>query len=87
MKFSVTFASKAWEQYLHWGDTDPATQTKINRLIADIAIGNPYQGIGKPERLVGSFSGWGSRRITQEHRLVYRIHQGGIEIAQCFGHY
>lgn len=87
MKYSVTFAPAAWDEYLHWVATDPDVTNKIHALIVDISQGHPYQGIGKPEKLQGNLSGWASRRITGKHRLVYRVHQGGLEIAQCFGHY
>lgn len=61
---------------------------RINNLIRDIKR-DPYSGdgTGKPELLAGNLSGWASRRITGEHRLVYRVRDEGIEIASCYGHY
>jgi toxin YoeB len=87
----VVFSDDAWEDYLVWQKTDPAILGKINRLIQD-ARRTPHTGIGKPEALKGSLASWWSRRITGEHRLVYRV-QGkrgvdqNIEIAQCRLHY
>jgi toxin YoeB len=59
---------------------------KVNALIEDIQR-NPYRGLGKPERLKRNLAGWWSRRITREHRLVYRVRGGELQIAQCRYHY
>ncbi|WP_374986267.1 Txe/YoeB family addiction module toxin [Streptomyces fradiae] len=79
-------SSQAWEQYVHWVNADPKMVKRINRLLKDISR-TPFQGIGKPEPLKGNLSGWWSRRITDEHRLVYRVSDDHIEIAQVRYHY
>lgn len=76
----------AWEDYLYWQTHDKAMLKKINELLKDIAR-NGYKGIGKPEPLKENLSGWWSRRINDEHRLVYRIDDGVCQILQCSGHY
>lgn len=88
---NLFWSSAAWDEYSEFYDHDPAIAQKINSLIADIRR-SPYAGLGKPEPLRGSLSGWWSRRINQEHRLVYRIAgtRGGdqrLEILQCRFHY
>ena len=80
------FSACGWEDYLYWQTQDKKTLKRINKLIEDIAR-NGYDGIGKPEPLKNNFSGWWSRRINDEDRLVYRISGNVIEIAQCKGHY
>ena len=82
----ILFSSQAWDEYQDWQRTDKQTLKKINELIRDIAR-NQHQGIGKPEPLKYALSGFWSRRITQEHRLVYRIEGDVIEIAQLRYHY
>lgn len=77
---------EAWEDYIYWQSQDRKTLKRINQLLQDISR-NGYEGIGKPEPLKGDYSGWWSRRIDAVNRLVYRIHQGQIEIAQCRSHY
>ena len=87
----VNFADDGWDDYLHWSRTDAATHQRLNDLIEDVRR-HPFAGLGKPEALKGDLSGWWSRRITGEHRLVYRV-QGRkgedqrIEIIQCRYHY
>ncbi len=76
----------AWEDYLYWQTQDKKTLKRINLLIQDISR-NGYEGIGKPEPLRGDLSGWWSRRIDDTNRLVYRIRNGQLEIAQCRTHY
>jgi toxin YoeB len=80
----------AWEDYLYWQATDPKIVKSINDLIDDCAR-DPFKGLGKPEPLKHALQGWWSRRITIEHRLVYRpVGKGNdkrIEIAQCRYHY
>jgi toxin YoeB len=80
----------AWEEYLHWFATDRDKVEKINQLLRDIRR-SPFAGLGKPEPLRGSLAGWWSRRITGEHRLVYRVVGKGaerhVEIVQCRYHY
>jgi len=84
---NVLFSGRGWEDYLHWQQFDPKILKKINQLIQDISRNDPYEGIGKPEPLKHAFSGYWSRRITDEHRLVYRISDERIEIAQARYHY
>lgn len=83
---SVKFSARAWEDYLYWQSTDKKILEKINRLIED-ASRNAFEGIGKPEPLRGDLSGFWSRRIDREHRLVYRPREGTLEIASCRFHY
>jgi toxin YoeB len=82
----LVFSDAAWEQYLQWQAEDGKTLQRINTLIKE-ASRTPFAGIGKPEPLRGDLSGWWSRRLTQEHRLVYRVKDGMLEIAQCRYHY
>jgi len=81
---------EAWEDYLFWQARDRGTTDKINTLLKDIRR-TPFKGLGKPEPLRGVLAGWWSRRITAEHRLVYRIVGTGaeqrVEIAACRYHY
>ncbi len=76
----------AWDDYVWWQKEDRRTLKRINQLIRDIAR-NGNDGIGKPEALKHSLSGYWSRRITGEHRLVYRIVDDEIRIASCRYHY
>ena len=86
----LLWTDKAWQDYLYWRSTDPDTVKRINALIEDIGR-NPFRGLGKPEALKFAFAGWWSRRIEQEHRLIYRVSgkrgQQVLEIAQCRYHY
>ena len=99
----LIFAERGWEDYLYWQRCDPAptkgareratrqrtdkkTLKRINTLIKDIKR-NPYSGIGAPEPLKYNWSGFWSRRITKEHRLVYVVEKDAILIAQCRFHY
>ncbi|MFD1254382.1 Toxin YoeB [Devosia equisanguinis] len=77
----VAFMSKGWEDYLYWQATDKQVIKKLNSLIKDCQR-SPFEGIGQPEALKHEFSGWWSRRITDEHRLVYRLVEDRLEIAQ-----
>ncbi len=80
----------AWDDYLYWQEIDPAVTRRINELVKD-ALRTPFKGIGKPEPLKGVLAGWWSRRITGDHRLVYRISGKGeaqqLEVAACRYHY
>ena len=76
----------AWEDYLYWQKQDKRTLNKINQLLKDIDR-NGYEGIGKPEPLVGDLSGYWSRRIDEKNRIVYKIEKGQIIIIQCGSHY
>lgn len=86
----LVWTSRAWEDYLYWQETDRATLRKVNELIRD-ATRQPFVGLGKPEPLKGELAGWWSRRITGEHRLVYRVvgqaEDRRLEIVQCRFHY
>lgn len=77
---------EAWEDYLYWQIQDRKTLKRINALIKDIES-NPFEGIGKPEALKYDLSGFWSRRIDERNRLVYRIKNNILEIAQCRTHY
>jgi toxin YoeB len=82
----LAFHPQAWEDYLHWQKEDRMILKKINQLIRDIQR-DQFDGIGKPEALKNDLSGFWSRRITDEHRIVYRIEGDELIIAQCRGHY
>lgn len=82
----LTFSPQAWEDYLYWQETDAKIVARIHLLIKEI-LRTPHSGIGKPERLKHARAGYWSRRITAEHRIVYRVVEGGIQIAQLRYHY
>lgn len=82
----LVFAEKAWEDYLYWQKTDKKILKRINALLKDITR-DPFEGIGKPEPLKHALSGYWSRRINDEHRVVYKIHDGSLFIAQLRYHY
>jgi toxin YoeB len=82
----LVFDEDAWHDYLHWQQHDRTLLRKLNRLIEECTR-TPFDGTGKPEPLRGDFSGWWSRRITEEHRLVYRVEADSLLIAQCRFHY
>jgi toxin YoeB len=77
---------EAWEDYVYWQTQDRKTLKKINTLIQDIER-NGYNGIGKPEPLKGDLSGFWSVEIDKKNRIVFRIENGKLEIAQCGSHY
>ena len=77
---------EAWEDYVYWQTQDKKTLKRINLLLKDIDR-QPYSGIGKPEPLSGNLSSYWSRRIDLYNRIVYRLHEGRIEIIQCGTHY
>ena len=83
---TVTFAKSALAHFQAWAAEDPVVQARIVALIHDIAR-SPFSGIGKPEPLKHELSGYWSRRITREHRLVYKIKDDTIFIASCKFHY
>ena len=76
----------AWNDYIYWQTQDRKTLKRINLLIKDISR-DPFQGIGKPEPLKGELSGFWSRRIDEEHRLVYAVEEKIIILISCRGHY
>jgi toxin YoeB len=82
----IVFSSRSWEEYLHWQTADRRILKRINLLIKDICR-DPFEGIGKPEPLRHALSGYWSRRINDEHRLVYRMEGDSLFIAQVRYHY
>ena len=84
---NVAFTKIGWSQYVFWQHRDPAIVARTNLLIENILRDGQGHGLGKPEPLRGDLSGWWSRRITREHRLVYRIRGDVLEIASCRYHY
>jgi toxin YoeB len=82
----LIFSENAWEDYLYWQNTDKQILKRINELIKNIQK-NKYKGIGKPEPLKHNLSGYWSRRINNEHRLIYKIEEDKIMIAQLRYHY
>ena len=87
----IHFADDGWDDYLHWSRTDTTVHQRLNDLVEDVPQ-HPFTGLGKPEALKGDLSGWWSRRMTGQHRLMYRV-QGRpgedqrAEIVQCRYHY
>ncbi len=82
----LVFAEQAWEDYLYWQKTDKKLLERVNALIKDVTR-SPFSGIGKPEPLKNALSGYWSRRINEEHRIVYKIVDGSVFIAQLHYHY
>ncbi len=82
----LIFADEAWEEYLYWQKHDKRMVERINKLIQETQR-EPYAGIGKPEALKHALSGYWSRRITDEHRTVYRVESKALLIAQLRFHY
>jgi toxin YoeB len=82
----LIFSDNAWEDYLYWQKTDKKILRRINNLIKDIKR-NPFEGIGKPEPLKHALSGYWSRRIDDEHRIVYKTSSDAILIAELRYHY
>ena len=82
----ITFQKRSWEDYLYWQQTDRQVLKRINELIKD-TLRQPHEGIGKPEPLKHAMSGYWSRRITDEHRMVYTLLEGELVIVQLRYHY
>lgn len=82
----LIFSEQAWEEYLYWQKQDRKTLERINQLIREIER-EPFSGIGKPELLKHALSGYWSRRITDEHRIVYKVREDTLLIAQLRYHY
>ncbi len=82
----LTFADEAWDDYLYWQTNDKKILKRINMIIKDIKR-DAFDGIGNPEPLKHNWSGYWSRRINQEHRIVYKATQDSVLIAQCRYHY
>jgi toxin YoeB len=83
---TLIFAEQAWEDYLYWQKTDRKVVAKINHLIREIQR-EPFSGIGKPEPLKHTLAGYWSRRINDEHRIVYKLQDNSVLIAQLRYHY
>lgn len=83
---TINWHVTAWEDYLYWQKNDKRMTKRINALIKDM-LRNPFDGIGKPEPLKHQWAGFWSRRINEEHRLVYAVQEGILVIAQCRYHY
>jgi toxin YoeB len=86
MKRLICFEASAWEDYLYWQKTDKAVLKRLNALIIE-SLRTPFEGTGKPEALKFDFTGYWSRRIDREHRLVYKVTDKEIIIVQCRLHY
>lgn len=82
----LVFSEAAWEDYLYWQKTDRRLLQRINQLIREITR-TPFEGIGKPEPLKHGLAGYWSRRITDEHRIVYKVADDSLLIAQLRYHY
>jgi toxin YoeB len=82
----LVFSERAWADYLHWQKTDRKVMLRINQLLQEIQR-DPFRGIGKPEPLRHALQGYWSRRITDEHRIVYKIQDDSLLIAQLQYHY
>jgi toxin YoeB len=82
----IKWTQGAWDDYLYWQQTDKQILKRINLLIKEIQR-EPFDGIGKPEPLKYGLTGFWSRRINDEHRLVYGIDEGGLIVLQCRYHY
>ncbi len=83
---NVAFTKSAFDEYNHWFVSDERLVARIQELIRDIDR-DPFKGIGKPEPLKGNWTGYWSRRIDHEHRLVYKVSEIQILIVKCKGHY
>lgn len=82
----LSWDKSAWEDYLYWQQTDKKTLKRLNELIKE-CMRTPFEGRGKPEALKNNLSGYWSRRITDEHRLVYKVYENRIHITQARFHY
>ena len=82
----LVFADDAWDDYQYWQKQDLKMADRINRLVQDV-MREPFSGVGKPEPLKHALAGWWSRRITDEHRMVYRIEGDALLLAQLRYHY
>jgi len=82
----LVFADEAWDDHLYWQKQDRRMVDRINKLIAETSR-DPFEGIGKPEPLKHALAGFWSRRISDEHRMVYRVDNGALLIAQLRYHY
>jgi toxin YoeB len=85
-QFAFAWTDNAWEDYLYWQEENPKLVDEINRLLEECRR-DPFRGTGKPEPLKGDLTGYWSRRITKEHRLVYLPADNGIYVVACRYHY
>lgn len=83
---NILFTDESWEDYLYWQSTDKKILKRINELIKEIQR-DPFSGIGKPEPLKFQLQGCWSRRIDQEHRIVYEVYKNDLRIISCRYHY
>ena len=86
MRLKLSFTADAWAEYLEWQESDRKGLRRLNRLIEEVRR-TPHEGIGKPEALRGDLAGFWSRRIDGRHRLVYKVDDDSLLIAQCRYHY
>ena len=86
MSRHIRFTPSAWSTYVYWQTQDKKTLKRVNNLI-DAACREPFEGIGKPEPLVGNLAGYWSRRIDDVNRLVYAVDDGDITVISCRFHY
>lgn len=84
--YPIHLAEKVKNDLILLKKENPKFPSKVWELILSI-FQDPYVGIGKPEALRGNLKGWWSRRITEKHRLIYRLKNGNLELASCYGHY
>lgn len=82
----IQWDANAWDEYCDWQQENKKIVKRINQLVNDMKR-NPYEGIGKPEPLKGNLSGFWSRRINEEHRIVYAVAENAVVIISCKGHY
>lgn len=85
-ELSLSWDKNGWEDYVYWQTNDKKLLKKINELIK-AALRSPFEGVGKPERLKENLAGYWSRRINDEHRVVYKVYEDRIHIIQCRFHY
>lgn len=83
---SILFSGKAYQELIEWAETDYDLFEKISQLLKDISR-DPFKGLGKPEPLKHDLKGYWSRRITQEHRLIYKLEDNIIKVISLKGHY
>jgi toxin YoeB len=82
----LIFSDQAWDDYLYWQTQDKKMLERINKMIRETQR-TPFEGLGKPEALKHALSGFWSRRITEEHRMVYKVEEDGLLLAQLRYHY
>jgi toxin YoeB len=83
---NLTFTPDGWDDYLYWETTDKAVLRRLNRLIED-TLRTPFEGLGQPEQLRHQLAGCWSRRLTEEHRLVYRVTADAVVVLMARYHY